>query len=368
MKNIPSKEELIGYLKSGKKTISMSVGIFIILYLLLLAYSLYATYTELREEEEIFLTQEEMVEMLDREPEEVTPMEIRDIEEALEQERYAFGVLIEREDQTFYNYPALMTEFLISEEVVTYVEERIGSEILPSPELAVEVSEDSGTRIQEIVIGTGETEDNILIANAYYEAIQESDLIAPLSDKVIYMMDDEPFLVEEETWLELALEQIQLFSPARAVAGFIAMITLGFFTGIVLVLIKTFFSREVPFMYELKERDSDNVIYFNQMREIDERERIERMLHATLTFPELKKVILSQNKLSEEFEVLLREKIEEAGNQNVSLAQDVNNVPLNERFDEVVILVKQHETTKTWYKNQRIQLERLKLPVTILNY
>ena len=366
MKNIPTKEDLIGYIKGDKKTIGWTIGIFILLFMLLISYSIYSTFTEAREEEDQFLTQEEMVEILEREPEEVTAGDVRNIEEALEQERYAFGILIEREDQTFFNYPDLITEFLISEEVVSYVEESIGEPILPSPELAVEVSQDSSTRIQEIIIGTGDVEDNQAIAAAYYEAIQQEGLISPLDDKIIYMMDNEPFLVEEETWMDLVLVQIQYVSPARAVIGLIVFTILGFVAGTVIVLLKTLFKKEIPFMYELKEKESDTVLYFTQIRNDDEDDRHHKLAHAILTYPERKKLVLSEGEINIELRESLS--LKNHNTELIHIADDVSNRPINMQPDEVVILVEKNKTTKSWYNNQRIQLERIDAPVTILTY
>lgn len=368
MKNIPTKEELIGYLKSDKKTIISTVGIFILLFVLLLAYSIYATFLDLREEEELFLSQEEIVEILEREPEEVSARDIREIEEALEEERYAFGILVERDDQTFYNHPELITELLISEEVVAYVEESIGREILPSPELAVEVSEDSNTRILEIVIGTADEEDNILIAQAYYQAVQEEGLIPPLDDKAIYMMDDEPFLIEIETWMDLVLAEIQFVNPIRAVMGLIFMIGFGLLAGVVIVLVKTMFRKEIPFLYELKEEESDKILYFNQLREIETEEKFRKLTHAILTFPHQKKIVLSQHNIDEKFSTLLEDRIKSENLKDVLVLNDFEESSINTHVDEIIILVEQNKTTKTWYKNQRIQLDRIKVPVTILNY
>lgn len=366
MKNIPSKQEVVGYLKSGKRMIAASAGGFIILFALLLAYSIYSTFVDLREEEDLYLSQEEIVEILDREPEEVTASDIRDIEEALEQERFAFGVLIEREDQSFYNYPELLTQLLISEEVVSHVEDAIGREIRPSPELVVEVNEDSNTRIQEIVIGTANMEDNILISQAYHEAIQEEGLIPPLEDKTIFMMDNEPFLVEDDTWLDLVMIQIQYFSPIRAVVGFIVMLGLGVLVGVALVLFKTVFQKEIPFMYELKEEETDKVLYFTQIRGVKEAEKYDKLSHAVVAYPDKSKLVLSQHALNERFE----QRIYEKGSDDVSLeiVKDLEEISINQLFDEVIILVQQNKTSKNWYKNQRIQLKRLELPVTILNY
>ncbi|MCC5894491.1 MAG: hypothetical protein JJU16_03445 [Alkalibacterium sp.] len=368
MKNIPTKEELIGYIKSDKKTIGQTVAVFIILFILLLAYSLYSNFTDMREEEELFLSQEEIVEILDREPEEVSAADIRNIEEALEQERYSFGVLIERDDQTFYNYPALITEFLISEEVVAFVEERVGTEILPSAELAVEVSEDSSTRILEVVIGTADEDDNRIISQAYYEAIQEEGLIAPLDDKTIYMMDDESFLIEEETWVDLVMAQIQFITPARAAVGFIIMTGLGLIAGVVLVLVKTMLRKEIPFMYELKVEESDKVLYYNQIRDVEPVERYSKLIHAVMSFPEKKKLVLAQYDLNQQFILLLEEKINERDESSIVLLNDVEETPVNLNIDEVIILIEQNKTTKNWYRNQRIQLERLGSVVTILTY
>lgn len=367
MRNIPSKEEVTGYIRKDKKTILLTMAVTVVLFILLFGYSLYSSYSELNEEDQ-FLSQDQVVEILEKEPEEVSVEEIREIEETLEQKRYSFGVLIEREDQTLYNYPDLITEFLISEDVVSFVEEFTGETILPSPELAVEVSEDSSSKIQYIMIGTANEESNLVFAKAYYQALKNKELIPSLQDKSVYMMDEEPFLVEEETWMDIVLDQIQLFSPVENVIGFIISLIVGFFLGVALVLLKTMLRKEIPFMYELKEKETDKIIYMNKLRGLDTQELFRKLSHSILMFPDNKKLILSQQSIKEN----LYTEIEQRGNpdeyQQVKILNDVEQSENLTKYDEVIILIEQNKTTKNWYKNQRIQLERIEIPVTIYNY
>lgn len=367
MRNIPSKEEVIGYINKDKKTIFLTMVLSGILFSLLIAYSLYSQYSELTEEDQ-FLSQEEVVEILEKEPEEVSVEEVREIEEALEQNRYSFGVLIEREDQSLYNYPDLITEFLISEELVSYVEENTGETLLPSPELAVEVSEDSQTKIQYIMVGTANEEDNIALAQAYYQAFQNNEMIPALEDKLVYMMDEEPFLVEEETWMDIVFEQIQLFSPLQTIVGLFISLVLGFFLGVAIVLLHTILRKEIPFMYELKEEESDKVIYMNKLKGLDTQDLYRKLAHSILMFPNNEKLILSQKPIKEELFKEIRQQENSYDSLQVKIVKDVEESENLTKYDEVIILVDQNNTTKAWYRNQRIQLERVEMPVTIYNF
>jgi len=368
MRNIPSKDELISYIKKGKKTIIASMFIFVILFAILYAYSIYTNYQKSREEEDLFLSQEEVTDILNREPQEVSVDEVRDVEEALEQNRYSFGVLIERQDQSLYTYPNLIREFLVSEEVVNHIQESIGKEILPSPEHVVVVTEDSQTRIQEVIIGTADEEDNILIAQAYFEAFQE-DVIAPLNDKNVYMMDQEPLLIEEETWLDLVHAQIQLFDPLTMIIGIIMFLIIGFIIGIIIVLLQTMRQKEIPFLYSLEKDNLDKVLYLNHLKVKDEEQFYRQLTHTILNFPDKKKLILSENKIDINLEnQLKRLSKEKKTGLEYSIINNIEDSDIGIDYDEVIILVKQNMTAKKWYENQRILLDRLNIPILIINY
>lgn len=367
MRNIPSKDEVLGYIKNGKKTIIFTMIFTGVLFTLLFAYSFYSSYSEQREEED-FLPQDEIVEILDKDPEEVSVEELREIEETLTQGRYTFGVLIEREDQSFYNYPALITEFLISEDVVSYVEDISGKTLLPSPELALEVSEDSQTKIQYILVGTGNEEDNFAFAQAYYQAFKEEGLIPSLQDKMVYMMDEESYLVEEETWMDLVLTQIQLFSPIQLLIGLIIALIMGLFLGVIIVLIQTMSRKEIPFMYELKNEETDKVIYMNHLKGVEIEELYRKLAHSIQLFSENEKLILSQYPIKDDLLKEFKLKGDKESLNRVMIYEDIVNSDNFEDYDEVIILVEQNKTTKAWYNNQRILLERVDLPVTIFNY
>lgn len=370
MKNIPTWKEVKNYLLNGKKIIYATMGIIVVLFSLLYAYNIYANYQQLREEDEEYLSQDEITTITESDPEEITVEQLNEVEEALAQDRYLFSVLIEREDQSIYNYPELIREFLISDEVVRYVEEETGRPLLPNPEMAVVVEEDSSTHLQKIIIGTGSEEDNSAFALAYYNALQEEGLVTALENKDVYLMDEEPYIEQVETWYDVVFEQIQVFSPLKAILVLITALLFGFILGILIVLVRTVYQKEIPFLYSLEHDKTDKILYFNQLKAVSNDEMKQKLTHAIMPTGNKKTIVITQKIINNELLETLS-KFEATENNSISMplfVKDVDEIDPNYSFEEVIILVKQNETTKAWYENQRIQLERFEVSVIILQY
>lgn len=367
---IPTWQELKNYLVNGKKIIYITMGTIVVLFSLLYAYNIYANYQQLKKDDGEFLSQDEITSITESDPEEVSVQQLNAVETALTQDRYLFSVLIEREDQSLYNYPQLIREFLISDDVVNFVEEKTGKKLLPNPEMAVKVEEDSDTHLQKILIGTGNEEDNNAFALAYYSVFQEEGLIKALDDKAVYLMNEEPYIEEVETWYDVVFEQIQIFSPFRAVLVLIIALLFGFIMGVLIVLIKTIYQKEVPFLYSLEYNKSDKILYFNQLKAVSTEEMNQKIAHVIIPRENKKTVIITQIQLGDKTieDSSIMEAIESTSNSIPLFVKDVDEIDPNYSFEEVIILVKQNKTTKVWYENQRIQLERFNVPVVIVQY
>lgn len=335
------------------------------IFSMLVGYNIYST-QQIQQEgtgAQQYLTQEEIENILNEESGSLSATEQNNIEESLIQNRYAFSVFIETENQEGFNTPDLLKEFLITDEVVSYVEETTGIQISPNPELAVVVDRIENTPIQRINIGTGDEAENEMIANAYYDAVEEG-IVTYLQNKNVYNLEEEPALQTEIEESDIQ-EEFNSFSTIELAILFVVIAVVGAFIGIGIAMLRTFSKDQVTEFYGLQNKETDTVLPFYRMKNKTESEMNSAIAHSSLYPAGGKKLLLSQYDLSEHLIAELKNKENELTNQ-VTIANEFSETDLAKRFDEIIIIIEITKTTKTWYQNQRIQLEKANLPITII--
>ena len=363
MNLIPTWNEIKSFFKVNKKLIGISIVGFLTVFLALFGYNLLSSDSEILEPE--YLSQEEVVEILEREPEDVSASELDQVKEALGHDRYTFKVLVEKESQEFMNNQAVLTNIMISEDVVSMIEERSGVAIEPEAIQSIGVASEND--ILRVVIGTADVADNEKIANAYYDVITNQELPF-LEDKTVYAMDDEPFLEEEQSWFDLAGTQLAELSTTAIAVTIIGGIILSMIVAVLIAILKSVFQKKVPVSYKLEKDAKDKVVYLTKLASVSEEQYLNNLAFAIENPTSKKKLVLSQQVLPTKLSKKLSQKAVSGQQTKLTIADEVSNTNPSYTYDEVVILVKQNQTDKDWYKNQRIQIEKLDAPVTIVQY
>lgn len=363
MNLIPTWNEVKSFFKINKKVMGISIAGFLVVFLALFGYNLLSSDDVELEPE--YLTQDEIIEILDRDPEDVTANELNDINESLENERYTFKVLVENDSQEFMTNQHVMKSIMIREDVVSSIEEKSGVTINPSATLAIGVGSEND--ILRIVIGTGNVDDNKKIADAYFDALISNELPF-FEDKMIYAMDDEPFLEEEKTWFDLAGTQLAELSTTAIILIVIVGIVLSLIVALIIAVLKSVFQKKVPVSYKLEKSSKDKVVYLTKLSSVSEEQYLNNLAFAIENPSTNKKLVLSQQVLPAELSKRVSQKAISGQQSQLTIADEVSNTNPAYTYDEVVILVKQNQTDKDWYKNQRIQIEKLDVPVTIVQY
>lgn len=357
MRNIPTKNELIDFLKSQRKTIFISIGVAILSHFLLVGYNLYGNLQNDPDLEEQYLEQNEIYSILERDPEEISVAELREVEDALEKDRSAFSMFIELENQETFNNPNALREFLIVDETVAKVEAMSGYSLGPIPSLVVNVEESSG--IQTIIIGSGDVEANKEIARAYRQLLINGE-VPLIQDKIVYEIGEEVEVIEEQTFMEIISQNVASTSPLTVVIGSVLSMIIGTIIGVFIALIRTIYQKEIPLLYGYELNDSDTILLYSKLKNVDENNIEQSVAHAINRNQHKKKLILAQHTLSEE----LKNSIEES----IPVFQELSEANPLITVDEVIILTRQNKTLKSWYENQRLKIERLNVPVTVIQY
>lgn len=363
MNLIPTWNEVKSFFKINKKVMGIAIAGFLVVFLALFGYNLLSSDSEVLEPE--YLSQEEVVEILGREPEDVTATELEQVEQALAHDRFTFKVLVEKDSQDFMNNQSVLKNIMIREEVVSMIEERAGITIEPEATQSIGVANEND--ILRVVVGTADVEDNEKIANAYFEAIINNELPF-FEDKTIYAMDDEPFLEEEKTWFDLAGTQLAELSTTAIILIVIVGIVLSLIVALIIAVLKSVFQKKVPVSYKLEKSSKDKVVYLTKLSSVSEEQYLNNLAFAIENPTTNKKLILSQQVLPAELSKRVSQKAISGQQPQLTIADEVSNTNPAYTYDEIVILVKQNQTDKDWYKNQRIQIEKLNVPVTIVQY
>ena len=200
MNNTRSFYDFISFLKHNIKVILVTS---IVVFLALLTASIYSILTN---QEEV-INEEYVINEILPEIDETTTLDSLGNQEQtaltnyLNRHSYSFRIYIENEDSTPFRDNELLRQFLIEENMVNHVENETGSEFTPSPDLAVSVFDISGSYMLQIKVGTGNLEDNLRIANYYYDILENEDL-SILQNKTLHFVDSEPVIFEEMHGIE----------------------------------------------------------------------------------------------------------------------------------------------------------------------
>lgn len=360
MKIVPTWKELKIFISYNKRVSLISFGVIFTLFLLLYGYNLLST-EEIQMEEE-YLSQAEIIEILNSDPEDVDSRDLDDIDEALGQERYHFTVLVESISQELISNQHVMKSILIRDDVVDLIEEEVGFDITIDPSLITSVYNENN--MLRIAIGTGDVVQNKMITQAYYDAFNNGD-IPYFDNKSVYLIDNEPFMEEEETWFDLALIQDEGLSISEALTSIILVIITSVIIAIVIPVIKTIFQKNVPVAYKLEQDEHDKVIDLNNLSVQSENDYLDSIAYTILSSKMISKLVLSQGEIMPE----LLDKLSissKKNNQKITIANDIIKTDPSLDIDEIFILVQLNQTEKHWYQNQRIQIKNIAAPVTII--
>lgn len=355
MKNIFSFEDAKRFYKKYKLTILLVTLATMAIYLLLSLYNYYSVVVE--EEEELAepaYSQEEIVEILNREPENILAEDLRLVQESLDAEAVEFRVYIESNDQDPLSDASLLKDFLTLDEVVQFVENNSNVEVPIDRDLAIVVNKRNSQPVLSVQIRVGEYEDNIALAEAYMEAFEENE-IPLLQDREFYLLDNEAEPYQEKI-INQILENMAVFSPISIIVGLFVSLLFGLILGVLLSIFKASRNGKVDELSILQETDSDTVLPFYRLSSSD---KTHELLNAVMYPRNASKLVLSEIDLQES----LRDKFIE---NRVDIVTDLSKTDPSKQYDEIVLLTHLDQTSKNWYENQRIQLRNRESEIKII--
>lgn len=384
MKNLPTLEEILSFLKENLKIIIVTAVSFLTIFALGTGYTIY---TENKIENNVNETVEEnknILSSLDESiplEEQLEPEEIEMIMERLQENGVAFSFYLEKNSAEPFQATGLLKELLISPNTIQEIEQEAETEFEINPKLAVDVDFNSNNLLMTITIGTMDAERNKSIADAYFRMLS-NETNSFFENKNVYIVSNPERVynsdVNEESneSTEMETSTTNNFSFRRTVIFAVIIFILGACVGALIALLKSLFNKEVSNIYGFAVKDEDIILNLSGIKNKTENEENSQILHVLLHPERNTKVVLSEKQLENN----LIKKLKESSNVHlgkpdvssdnvfpaVLLAEEIVDIDPAISIDEVIFICRKNETTKYWYEKQRKLLEVYKAPVKVI--
>ncbi|MGB3161821.1 MAG: hypothetical protein WBA84_11315 [Carnobacterium sp.] len=361
MNQLPTLDDVVSFIKNHLKIITLTVIAGFIFYGMGLTYTIYSNHKIVSQE----ASQSESIDSGDLS---LTQEEI----DELQKDRVSFNFYVENKDATpFVNYN-LLKQLLITPDVTKIIQDKAGVSIEPNPDDAINITLDSTSNILEMSIGTGNYKNNKAIADALYSAM-EDESIQFFNNKSVYMstipVKNKKALATIEGTINLESTGI---STKKIVIYGLLVIIFSTVLGVVIAIVYSTTRKEISDTFTYSYKEDDKVLSFNNFKNISTQEKNKKIVHAIIHPKGNTKLVLSETIFSEEMKNNLENELNSTSREigikpfTIIIIKDLSEVNPLLHIDEVIIIIKEKETTKNWYKNQRNQLENYNAPVKVI--
>lgn len=280
----------------------------------------------------------------------------------LKNDSYSFRIAIENSDSSFFTESVILKEILLNEFNFYSLSMSAHENFINIPESILNISRSENSSILKVQIGSGNKEINTKLASYYYELLN-TDKLEILNDKMTYMIDSRPVLInidnteEQSTTDPINNKNTSIVKSLSSniepitIVGLIGIL-LGLFLGIFVSLIKERYSDIISTIYHVETNDNQEMMKLDAItnRSIaDENKLIESAL----------------DRKSQKFIILAEEDNESIINHKHFKVNDLYDVKID-NLDEVIIIVESYKSSKKWLSKQLEILKILKVPVKIL--
>lgn len=341
MDQLPTWNDVKLFFKTSWKTISVTMVAFFLLYGAALWYTV-RSQSEIASDQEVTsggvalkgITREEY--------------------QALKEDEVTFSFYVENNDDTpFLNYNLLKT-VLLSPTVFPEMTKELDLAYEVPDAYVLNISRDN-MNVLYLNVGTGNYGENLALANRIYDALDKKELDF-LSEKSVYLLNNPRKVPVEEQQETAGTSDIQPSSVNYVLLGILGLF-LSFIGGVFIAVLQSFFQKEFALPTIVHFKDAEQVINLNALNKIENRSEYLKYSILHSKYPGRKLVLIQED---------VEELIGQLSNENVLVVQSLLNVLSEEKFVEAVMVIKQKQTEKKWYKNQSILLKNYQIPLKII--
>lgn len=281
-----------------------------------------------------------------------------------------FRFFIEQEDGYTYTNGATVHELFNLPEMIDLaseytsidlyeIEQNVRQTTLKEEFTPVNVKIDSSSNILTASFTTGDNEDNLDLAEFYYDYLFNEGFEI-LDNNLLYSVE-EPQLLDSRLVMEIPESETELpapsFSLVDTIIDAIIGVVFGFVLSMMFVIAKEFFSNKLNFSFTYTTGNPDNFILYDA--KYSNKEFLKKFIGLPLVS---NKILVSQSDLLNKGKLFL------SNEDNMELEQysSLSVLPLGKRVDEIIIAVHINKTDRKWY-NEQVEFSKLhKVPVKII--
>lgn len=279
--------------------------------------------------------------------------------EVYQQEPASFQMIVTMEDGSIFSTASLFDDYFSTPQVVQAIEEKTGVQFSDwlEAERTLEMYKtndfrgglaglrDTASNVITMRFLVGKTsEDNLKIAQAYAQMVEEEAL--PFLDKIQATIIQEPALGEMvpiELTDEVPTDETLTPYQSKEAKGHILYGLMGAILGTLLVVgvlfVRQLFKKVINYAFDYTWRLEDTHLLVDHQRSPEE-------IQALIEFPSNQKQVIVKEDRFQDDEVLISD------NQRQVRVTDLKHLDADFSFDEIVIIIKSHLTTKEWFKDQ----------------
>lgn len=341
MKDLPTIKQMKKFFKDNLKTIFATAGVCLVLFFGAVGYTIYSNDAALKRVESVT-------------GKEITPITGAEYSK-LNKNKVRFLFFVENEEGNLFANPNLFESILLSDDVLA---ESGAEALIPkgvAPEFVIDVTYDDVTSGLFVTVGTGDYNTNLALANLLYETVS-TDKLGFFDNKDVYMLT-EPEKVSKK--LE-SLTDANISVMEYVVYG-VAVLILSVIMGLFIAAVRMVTNKEISDGFSYKYAEDDLVMDLTEMG--GEVNQPLALVQAIRHPAKDTKLVLAQRLDAKELQEKL---ITKEGTGKFIVKNDILEVSADTHFDEIIIISEKNQTTKQWYKNQRIQLENYHSPIKII--
>lgn len=284
-----------------------------------------------------------------------------------------FSLYIEKPDWIPFNNNALLEKIFFSETAVKQAELETGVEIsdlleaqeeeefIPTGENrgVIGVVRDVTNEAMVFQVKLGTEKDNLEVANYYFDKIM-NDEVELLSDKKIYVLGSPEIIDLTKENAAFIEENNPVVSPLVLIIELLVSLFGGFLLGILVSILYHVFNKKINYAFNYDVSQNDIFLL--------ERQSKDKFIYDVINPKNKDKVIIVEHILPDK----LVNDITESSKDTIITANLIEVTP-ELHISEIIFVIVEGKTTKSWYNTQREYLKRydskvkvIQIPETIL--
>lgn len=210
----------------------------------------------------------------------------------------------------------------------------------------LKISRNSNNNVFTVTINTGNEEDNLILANHYYQLLMKGDLEF-LDNKNFYTFIEPKMLVEEHEEVE-EVEESKPITPSMVVKNSLIGLVVGFILFVGIALLKAIFGKNLNYAFAYNIKENDKFLLFDSKR------NHQGLLNTFVNLPYNKnRVLLIENyDHNTDMKPAVKELLKNIDTNHTKVIPLLNNLPNNFPISEITVIIEPYKTTRKWYNNQ----------------